>query len=466
MAAAELRALALFDGLDDLQLGAFEADGETVCFAGGEVLFRFGDPAADFWVILEGEIELLRPREHGDAVVVAHMSVPGTWAGGFQAWTDSGTYMATGRGSGPGRVFRLPAERLGSHVQAWFPFGVHLIQGIWGTVRAIEAQSRQREELVALGTLTAGLAHEINNPAAAATRSATALRESTDDLLASLAGLAAIPVSAEQFLALDELRRGLDRNAVDTRSLAFADREEAVLEWLEARGVETAWKLAPTLAASGADLAWCERALRALGEDALEHGVSWVASTEATANLLGEVTDAVRRISGLVAAVKSYTTLDRSALEEIDVTEGLERTVTMLAHLIGDGIAVVRAYDPGVPRITALPGELDQVWTNLITNAVDAMGGEGVLRLTVSSDAERVTVEVADTGPGMPPEVQARAFEPFFTTKDVGRGTGLGLDISRRIAVDRHGGEIVIDSKPGATAVRVHLPALRSDQRA
>lgn len=460
MPGGDLRALSLFDGLGDAQLGEFEADGMVVPFDAGDVLFRFGEPAADFWVLLEGAIDLLRPQERGETVVAA-MSTPGTWAGGFQAWTDDGTYMATGRGSGPGRVFRLPAERLRAHVQAWFPFGVHLVQGIWGTVRTIEVQSRQREALVALGTLAAGLAHEINNPAAAAMRSATALREATHDLLASLAGLAGIPVSAEQFLALDELRRGLDRTAVSTGSLAFADREEEVLGWLEARGVEGAWKLAPALAASGADVAWCERAAAALGDAALEPAMSWVVSTEASATLLDEVADAVRRISGLVSAVKSYTTLDRAAREEIDVTDGIERTLTMLADTIGEGIAVVRSYDPAVPRLAAIPGELEQVWTNLITNAVDAMDGEGVLRVATSADARRVTVAVADTGPGMTPEVQARVFEPFFTTKDVGHGTGLGLDISRRIVVDRHGGQIEIDSKPGATVVRVHLPTAR-----
>jgi signal transduction histidine kinase len=186
--------------------------------------------------------------------------------------------------------------------------------------------------------------------------------------------------------------------------------------------------------------------------------MDWVASTLNVAALLSQVKESTRRISELVSAVKSYSQMDRASMQRIDVTEGLDSTLVMLGHRLRDGITVVRDYGPEVPEIVAYPGELNQVWTNLIDNAVDAMAGAGTLRVSTRSIADRVVVEIADTGPGMPPEVAQRAFEAFFTTKEVGKGTGLGLDIARRIVVQRHGGAIDIDSEPGRTVMRVTLP--------
>ena len=183
-----------------------------------------------------------------------------------------------------------------------------------------------------------------------------------------------------------------------------------------------------------------------------------MANTFSVATLLDEVKESTRRISELVAAVRSYSQLDRASLQRVDVTEGLDSTLVMLGHKLGDGVTVVREYDAGVPPIEAYAGELNRVWTNLIDNAVDAMEGMGTLRVATRADGDGVVVEIADTGPGMPPEVAARAFEAFYTTKDVGKGTGLGLDIARRIVEDRHSGTITIDSHPGATVLRVRLP--------
>ena len=191
---------------------------------------------------------------------------------------------------------------------------------------------------------------------------------------------------------------------------------------------------------------------------ALEPGLEWVASTLSAATLLSELKESTRRISELVAAVQSYSQMDRASLQHIDVTDGLESTLVMLGHKLRDGVTVVRDYGADVPRIEAYAGELNQVWTNLIDNAIDAMDGAGTLRLSTRADGDDVVVEVGDTGPGMPPEVAARAFEAFYTTKDVGKGTGLGLDIARRIVVERHGGTITIDSRPGQTVLRVRIP--------
>jgi len=246
--------------------------------------------------------------------------------------------------------------------------------------------------------------------------------------------------------------------------LELADREERLLDWLDTQGVDAAWRIAPALAAAGADIAWCERAAEVLDDGALEPGLEWVASTLSTAALLSEVKEATGRISALVAAMKSYSQLDRASLQLVDVTEGLDSTLVMLGHKLRDGITVIRDYGKDVPRIEAHPGELNQVWTNLIDNAIDAMGGHGTLRISTRVDAEDLVVEIADTGTGMPADVQARAFEPFFTTKDVGKGTGLGLDISRRIVVERHRGHIAIDSTPDRTVLSVRLPRHQARQ--
>jgi signal transduction histidine kinase len=454
----ELRGIELFDGLTDDQLAELATGGEEVPFEPGDVLFAEGDHADDWWVLLTGSLDLVRKVGRED-VVVARMDVAGRWAGGFRAWDDNGIYLATGRGATPGRLLRLDAPRLRELVHHWFPLAGHLIGGLHRTARSIESTARQRDALVTLGTLAAGLAHEINNPAAAASRTVDDLGECCDALLEALSRLARDDISAEQFSALDGLRRETTAPA-PLDALDLADRESELAGWLERHGLPGAWALAPTLAAGGIDEAWCERAHRALGDTALTPGLEWVSATISSKALLGELKDAVRRISDLVAAVRSYSQLDRASRQRTDVRDGLESTFTMLGHKLKAGVRVVREY-ADVPQIDAFPGELNQVWTNLVDNAVDAMDGSGMLTVRTHADGDWVVVELTDTGPGMPPEVVARAFEPFFTTKEVGRGTGLGLDIARRIVVERHGGLIDIDSpiRDGkGTTMRVSLP--------
>ena len=456
----DLRGVFVFKGLTDEQLRELIAAGEQVRFETGDVLFHEGEPADFWWVLLSGRVELLR-RTRWEESVAGVMDRPGVWAGGFRAWADQAGYMATGRGAGSGVMFRVPAKALGELARAWFPFGVHLIEGFFQTVRNMEALSRQREALAALGTLAAGLAHEINNPASAAVRAAGALQETCDALMSSLVRLAERSLSAEQFLATDAIRHELGAGTADMSPLALADREEALAGWLEAHGVGAAWDIAPTLAAAGADVAWCERAGQVLDGGTLEPGLEWMASTLSAEVLLSELKEATERVSGLVAAMKSYSQLDRASLQVIDVAEGIESTLVMLGQRLEDGVTVIRDYGTGVPHIEAHPAELNQVWTNIIDNALDAMGGHGTLRISTRAGSDHVVIEIADTGPGMPAEVQARAFEAFYTTKDVGQGTGLGLDIARRIIVERHHGEITIDSRPGETILRVRLPLTR-----
>jgi signal transduction histidine kinase len=460
----ELRGIELFTGLTDDQLAELAEGGDEVPFEPGDVLFTEGDHADDWWVLLAGTLDLVRKVGRED-VVVARMDVPGRWAGGFRAWDDAGIYLATARGATPGRALRLSAPRLRELVNHWVPLAGHLIGGLHRTARSIESTVRQRDALVTLGTLAAGLAHEINNPAAAATRTVDALVESCDALLEALTSLAHDDVTAAQFSALDELRREHSESVAPPTpldALAMADREEQLAVWLEGHGVAApgTWVLAASLSAAGIDTAWADRAYQALGDDALTPGLEWISATVTSKSLLADLKDAVGRISALVAAVRSYSQMDRASAQRIDVKDGLESTLTMLGHKLKSGVYVVREYAE-VPQIDAYAGELNQVWTNLIDNAVDAMDGEGTLTVRTRDEGEWLVVEIADTGAGMPPEVAARAFEPFFTTKDVGKGTGLGLDIARRIVVERHGGLIDIDSpayEGKGTVMRISLP--------
>jgi signal transduction histidine kinase len=214
------------------------------------------------------------------------------------------------------------------------------------------------------------------------------------------------------------------------------------------------------LVAAGADTDWCERAAAAFDGPALGTGLHWVASSLSLEALLGEVREATRRVSELVSAVRSYSQLDRGSRQTVDVTEGIESTLLILGHKLRTGTTVVRDYAADVPEIDVYAGELNQVWANLIDNAVDAMDGSGTLRISTRAEPDAVVVEIADTGPGMPPEVASRIFEAFYTTKDVGQGTGLGLDIARRIVEERHGGSIAVDTGPSGTTFRVRLPSV------
>lgn len=460
----DLRPLALFDKVTEAQLRDLASVGSEVMFASGDELWTQNKPADCWWVLLEGRVDLVKTIGQEETLLGA-MDVPGRWAGGLRAWDEQAVYLVTGRASAPGRAFRVASADLKNWTSEWNPFGAHLIEGVFRTARTVESAARQREALVALGTLSAGLAHELNNPAAAATRAVDALGDACGRLLSGLGALGVASVQPEQLLALDRLRREVrdDAPVEPVDPMALADREDALSDWLADHGVADDWLIASPLAAAGADLAWCERAADLLG-DALEPGVAWLASSLTATTLLSEVKEATRRISDLVGAVKSYSQLDRASIQQTSVSEGLESTLVVLRHRIPPGVTVLRDYDPATPIIDAIPGELNQVWTNLITNAIDAMNGSGTLRLATRPDRDGLVVEIGDTGTWSDPTEKDRAFEPFFTTKGVGQGTGLGLDISRRIIVGRHRGDIKIDLRPGETVLRVWLPRVHETQ--
>ncbi len=337
---------------------------------------------------------------------------------------------------------------------------MHLIEGMLLGIRTSQAVVGQREQLVALGALTAGLTHELNNPAAAAVRATGALRERVAGMRHKLAMLAAEDIDGDglkRLTALQEEAVGHVREAPELSPLEEGDREDEIGEWLDDHDVQGAWELAPVFVAAGITPSWLEQLPSVTDGVDLNGSVRWLAYSVETEMLMAEIEDATRRIATLVQAAKSYSHMDRAGHEEVDVHEGLKSTMVMLGSRLR-GLTIVKEFDRTLPKVLAFPGELNQVWTNLIDNAVQAMGGSGTLTLRTALDGDRILIEVGDSGPGVPPEIKGRIFEPFFTTKPVGEGTGLGLDISWRIVVARHHGDLTVVSEPGDTRFQVRLP--------
>jgi signal transduction histidine kinase len=315
--------------------------------------------------------------------------------------------------------------------------------------------------------MAAGLAHELNNPAAAIGRSATDAREAFREASEKAAELGKLPLTPEQraFIAGlpgEAARRAGEAGALDP--LERSDLEDELAEWMEDHGVEQAWEVSPALAGAGLDTGWLGDLAGRVPEEALGGVLGWLSSEISGYELLREIEGGSARISELVGAIKTYTHMDKVASKEVDVNAGLNSTLIMLGHKLKKGsVEVVRDYEKGLPRVCGHAGELNQVWTNLIDNAIDAVDGEGRITLRTARENGRVLVEVSDDGPGIPEDVRARIFEPFYTTKDVGKGTGLGLDISYRVVVEDHKGDIRVLSEPGDTRFQVRLPILPED---
>lgn len=458
MDVADLEPIELFAGLSTGQLGELLDVAEVIELAPGNVVWTEGGHADHWWVLVDGRIELTR-RAGREDLGVGRMDAPGRWAGGFRAWVETGRYLATATAAEAGRVLKVPAAALRDFTTRWFPFGSHLIKGVFDQVVYVESTARQRDALATLGKLAAGLAHEINNPSSAAVRATAALGAADETLFSSLTQLAAHGMRAEQFSALVELRRDLASRPAPS-GVDRALIEDSLAERLEDSGIDRSWVAAPVLAAANADLEWCDQLAQVVDERNLQPALDWIVASLQSVVLRAEIAESTRRISELVTAMRSYSQVDRASLQQLAVGEGIDSTLLVLGHRLRDGaVEVVRDYHD-VPRIEGYAGELNQVWTNLIGNAVDAMEGTGTLRITTRpGDDGGVVVEICDTGPGLPPEVLERAFEAFFTTKPAGMGTGLGLDIARRIIVQRHGGMIEVESEPGHTVFRVSLPS-------
>jgi signal transduction histidine kinase len=328
-------------------------------------------------------------------------------------------------------------------------------------ITGLTAREQDRERLASLGTMAAGLAHELNNPAAAAQRAAAQLMEALDIVNATLGRFAESGIdraAVRELVALHQETLAAAAARTSLAALDAVDAEERLLERLEALGVSEPWRVVEPLAAAGVDGAWVDRVGTVAGP-ATETVLNWVAASLSARSLAAELQESTRRMSGLVGAVKSYAYMDRGALVDVDLHEGLETTLTVLGHkLKHTAITIVRDYDRDLPTLTARGSELNQVWTNLLDNAIDALGERGAITLRTRRDGDCAVIEIADDGPGIPAETRGRVFDAFFTTKDVGQGTGLGLATARRIVVDRHDGSLTVESEPGRTTFRVRLP--------
>ncbi len=458
----ELRTLFLFEKLTDDQLTWLCERGHVELVQPGPV-YAEGSPATCLYVMLDGAVVMSR-RVGADDVEIGRTSQRGVYGGAFTAYLGDRVpqvYTNSMRATEPSRFFVLDAGDFAGMMNDWFPIAVHLLEGLFIGNKNTQQAIGQRERLLALGSLSAGLTHELNNPAAAAVRATAALRERVAGMrhkLGMIAGGKWDRTTLETLIRLQEEAAERVPKATALTPLEASDREDTLGDWLDAHGVGDGWELAPTFVAAGLDVAWLDHVEAAVDPQTLSSALRWLYYTVETEMLMNEIEDSTTRISTLVGAAKQYSQLDRAPYQTVDVHDLLDSTLMMLAGKIPPGITVVKSYYAGLPRIPAYAGELNQVWTNLIDNAVAAMGSTGVLTVRTGLDRDQVFVEFGDTGPGVAPEIKERIFEPFFTTKPVGEGTGLGLDISWRIVVNKHHGDITLESAPGDTRFRVRLP--------
>lgn len=458
----ELRTLFLFEALDDEQLAWLAEHGRVEHHPAG-IVYTEGDDASCFYVLLSGTVALSR-QVHGDQLETVRTEQRGVYAGATQAYLGDKVnqiYPNSLRAVTDCDFFVLPATEFAGMMHKWFPMALHLMEGLFFGMRNMQTIVGERERLLALGSLSAGLTHELNNPASAAVRATSALRDRIAGMRHKLAMIADGRIDGTRLshmVDLQELAVKRVAAAPNLTPMQTSDAEDALADWLDERGIVGAWEIAPTLVAGGVDPEWLEQMAGTVGADNLQHAVRWIAYTLDTELLMAEIEDSVTRISHLVAAAKQYSQLDRAPHQTVDIHDLLKATLVMMNAKIPKGVNVVKEFDRSIPQIPAYAAELNQVWTNLIDNALGAMGESGTLTLRTGRDEDRIFVEVADTGSGIPPAIRPRIFEPFFTTKPVGEGTGLGLDISYRIVVNKHHGDIRVDSVPGDTRFRVLLP--------
>ncbi|WP_163548619.1 ATP-binding protein [Candidatus Frankia nodulisporulans] len=460
----ELRTLFLFEKLDDDQLDWLCDRGRVEALEPGPV-YAEGEPATCFYVLVEGSV-VLSTRVAGDDVEVVRADQPGVYAGAWHAYLGDRMpqlYQNSMRVTTPSRLFALDAADVAAMMREWFPMALHLLEGLFFGMQSTQQVIGQRERLLALGSLSAGLTHELNNPAAAAVRATAALRERVAGMRHKLGMIAAGPWERPELESLIRLQEEAVERVAKAPTLTpmqTADREDILGDWLDEHGIDDAWDIAPIFVQAGLEPDWLDHVADSVPPGVVAGAVRWLTYTIESELLMREIEDSTTRISSLVTAAKQYSQMDRAPFQTVDIHELLESTLVMLGRKIGPDVDIRRDYDRSLPPLPAYAAELNQVWTNLIDNAASAMDHRGVLtvRTFADRDRDRLVVEIGDSGPGIDPAIRGRIFEPFFTTKPVGEGTGLGLDISWRIVVNKHHGDITVESVPGDTRFQVGLP--------
>lgn len=453
-----LRHLQLFAGLPEADLDWLSDQAEPFSLEAGEVLIQEGEPGDAAFIVLEGELEVKKKSDVQDIFITLREAGEVI---GEMALLDHSPRNATVRALRSSRLLKIRGDTFQQLLSQEPTAALAILHTVTKRLHQNEALLRQNEKMVALGTLAAGLAHELNNPAAAVGRSVDQLRSAIVEWVKASIDLEGCGLTPAQLQTVSELRSKIENRPAESRApdpLIESDREISIQSWLEGQGVGQAWDLAPVLASSGWDLEALRNLETLFGPEALRPVIKWLGAGCLVYSLLDESHAGSERISEIVKAVKDYSYLGQAPVQEIDVREGLENTLIILRHKITSrGVKVTRAYAVDLPHIEAHGSELNQVWTNIIDNAVGAMDSGGELTLRTYSKDANIVVEIEDTGKGIPPEIQSRIFEPFFTTKPPGMGTGLGLHIAHTI-INNHHGQIQFTSRTGKTCFQVTLP--------
>lgn len=428
---------------------------EPVMLRAGEALIKQGETGDSAYVVIKGEFEI--QKQAGQSLIKIDVRNPGDVVGEM-ALLSRAPRNATVISRTDSETLRIPQEAFENLLMNSSTAAMAVLHWVMARLTQNESLLHQQEKMAALGTMSAGLAHELNNPAAAAQRSASELNKTLMKWQALTHEIESTAFKENQTGWLTDFMQEATGRFESPRKLDALEKIDLVDQlqvWLEANGIESAWELAPAMV----DFGWNVESLEKLKASAFFNlSIQWLGTSCLMMELLSEVQQTTDRVSEIVRAVKSYAYLDQAPLLEVDVHEGLENTLVILQHKLKKGVTVKREYSPNLPRIEAYASELNQVWTNIIDNAVDAMNGKGEISLRTYAEDNHVIIEITDNGPGIPDEIQSRIYEPFFTTKAPGSGTGLGLHISHDIIANRHRGQLLVESRPGETKFRVILP--------